>query len=208
MPRIDSGLSYQLAYRQRFSRVCRLFGCAAFVAGAMSMSVPWLLPDADASASAMRASLSFGVVAAALGVALLFGRRGKVFDKQEGTLTFWWGVLRPWRQTVYELSDFTLLAICPNRLEEPTQWQIALDTASGERLTIFELTRESAARIATAEIAGFLGLPAIVLAPAPEDDGAPGVEGPASPHSPQSPAIGEIAGTDAETAPVEKAASP
>jgi hypothetical protein len=200
MPRIDSGRSYQLAYRQRFSRVCRLFGCAALVAGAMLMSVPWLLPDANASASAMRASLSFGAIAAALGVALLFGRRGKVFDKQEGTLTFWWGVLLPWRQTVYELSDFTMLAICPDRLAEPTRWRIALDTADGARLTIFELARESAARLAVAEIADFLGLPAIVLAPAaPEDGTAATVDAPASPHSPPSPAT-------SGAAPVAKAA--
>lgn len=210
MPRIDTGLPHQLAYRQRFSRGCRLLGCACLVAGAMLISAPWLAPETDLSPAELRGCMLLGAAAAALGVALLFGRRGKLFDKQQGTLALWWGVLRPWRQSVYDLQSFTMLVVSPDRVAEPARWQIALGTAAGERLTIFELSRESAARIAVAEIAGFLGLPAIVVAPA-----APPAEGirvaadePVSSTSSPAPATTKAGHAAAETAAVEKTAAP
>lgn len=166
MPRIDTGLPHLLVYRRRFHRLWRLTGCAMLLGGAVLALAPWLLPEANRSPSGGRSGAFAGAAAAALGAVLLFGQRIKRFDKTEGTLRVGWGVLVPWRQSIYELQSIQLVLVGPAGARENSRWQVVLQGAAGERLQLFELPRESAARTAADEIAAFLALP-VALLPAP-----------------------------------------
>lgn len=163
MPRIDTGREHQLAYRQRFSLGCRLFGCALLLAGAVMGASPLLAAGAEPS-QAGRTIAVVGVLLAALGLAIVFASRGKLFDREEGTITFWYGVGRRWQETVYDLRSFTTLVVRPD-FEREGSWELSLESPSGESLHLFRLPNESAVRIAATEIAGFLNVP-IFLAPA------------------------------------------
>ena len=166
MPRLDTGLPHLLVYRRRFHRLWRLAGCALLLGGAVLTLAPWLLPEASRSPSGGSILALSGAAAAALGAVLLFGLRIKRFDKTEGTLRIGWGVLVPWRQTIYDLQSVQLVLFGPMDTAENSRWQVVLQGAAGERLKLFELPRESAARTAADEIAIFLRLP-VALLPAP-----------------------------------------
>jgi hypothetical protein len=162
MPRIETGWEHQLAYRQRFSRGFRLLGCAVFLAGAMLAASPVLLTAGELVETERTVAVLGGLLASA-GLALLLARRGKLFDREEQTVTFWQGFGWRWHEAVYDLRGFANLVVRPGfHPSEP--WEVSLGGPSGERLTIFRLPHESAAQRAASEIAGFLNLP-IVLAP-------------------------------------------
>jgi hypothetical protein len=208
MPRVDTGLPHQLAYRQRFSRGCRLLGCAIFLAGGMLAASPLLLADAEALSQAARTAAVFGALLASLGLLLLLGRRGKLFDKEERTVAFWWGVGWRWHEEVYDLRPFTQLVVRPAG-EFAASWQISLADHVGEQLPLFHLPSEAITRVAATELASFLALP-IVLAP-PEP---PSSEGPTAAATASEPAASATAVqavppvAPAATAPPERAAAP
>lgn len=213
MPRVDTGLPHQLAYRQRFSRVCRLLGCAVSLAGGMLSASPLLLADAEAPSQAARTAAVFGALLASLGLLLLLGRRGKLFDKEERTVAFWWGVGWRWHEEVYDLRPFTQLVVRPAG-EFAASWQISLADPAGEQLPLFHLPSEAITRVAATELASFLGLP-IALAP-PEP---PPSEGPTAAATASDPAASVTAASataaqavasvgPAPTAPPERAAAP
>lgn len=166
MPRIDTGLAHQLAYRQRFSRGCRLLGCIAFLAGGMLAASPLLLTAEAASHETAGVVAVIGVLLAALGLVLLFGRRGKLFDKEEGTVALWWGVGPRWHEDIYELGEFSQIIVRPPS-DHAGPWQISLANAAGEALPLFRLASETAARVAAEEVAGFLNLPLVLAPPEP-----------------------------------------
>lgn len=195
MPRIETGVEHQLAYRQRFSRGFRLLGCAVFLAGALLAGSPLLL-DAEPVETARTVAVLGGLLAS-LGLALLLARRGKLFDREEGTVTFWQGFGWRWHEAVYDLRGFTNLVVRPG--SDPTGlWEIGLGGPSGERLTIFRLPHETAAQRAAREIAGFLNLPIVLAPPEPPPD--PTASGDSGPPA--------SAGGPAQASPVEKTAVP
>ena len=199
MPRVDTGLPHQLAYRQRFSRGCRLLGCAVFLAGGMLAASPLLLADAEAPSQAARTAAVFGALLASLGLLLLLGRRGKLFDKEEGTVAFWWGVGWRWHEEVYDLRPFTQLVVRPAG-EFAASWQISLADPVGEQLPIFHLPSETITRVAATELASFLGLPIALAPPEPAPSEGPTVSAAAVQ------AVPPVAPTAA--APPERAAAP
>ncbi len=198
MPRIDAGQEHQLAYRQRFNRPCRLLGCAALLAGVTMAVSPLLLAAAAGRAETVRAMAALGGLLMALGALLLFGRRGKLFDRAEGTITFWHGLGWSWRETVYDLRAFTILVIRPS-LEPAGPWRLALSNAAGEQLVVFYLPSETAVRTAAGEIGGFLNLPIILAPPEPPATG-PIERGAAFPGRVNQSADAQSSGGDNESA--------
>ncbi|HEX5442562.1 MAG TPA: hypothetical protein VFW87_01980 [Pirellulales bacterium] len=157
MPRIETRRAHELVYRQRFSRPVRWLGCAGLLVGLLLVLAPWLPRSGPGGRSTKTAAA--GVLVAVFSAGLVWGRRGKRFDREAGTVTFWWGA--PWAvgQTSYELAAFPSLAAAPYEHGGRLRWKVVLLTSDGERLDLFDLADEAAARSAAEQISQFLTLP-------------------------------------------------
>lgn len=175
MPRIESRRADQLAYRQRFSRPVRWLGCAGLIAGVFLALAPWL-GRGQAPGSSARTSTG-GLLVIAAGAGLLWGRRGKLIDREAGTISFWWGA--PWAlaRTTYELAAFQSLVVAPYEEEgSRLRWRVALLAADEERLDLFDLSDAASAHQAAERIGRFLTLPVKVLDAPPDAEPTPGDE--------------------------------
>lgn len=159
MPRINTQRAHELAYRQRFSRPVRWLGCAGLLLGVLLISAPWLLRNRWQNGPAKAAGL--GVLLTVAGGALVWGRRGKRFDRQAGTITFWWGA--PWAlaRTSYDLAAFQSLAVASHEQRGRLRWRVAFLTGDGERLDLFDLCDAVSAQRAAEQIGQFLSLPVL-----------------------------------------------
>lgn len=156
MPRIETRRPQQLAYRQRFSRPMRWLGCIGLIVGLLVIVSPWGHRSRPGSHSLVIAAGGF--LLTLVGIGLVWGRRGKLFDREAGTITFWWGAPWAFARTSYELAGFQSLVVAPYEQRGEQRWQIALLTAEGERLDLFDLTDAVAAQRAAQEIGQFLEL--------------------------------------------------
>jgi hypothetical protein len=127
--------------------------------GALVAAACLLPPRANGPRPSAGASAVSGAAAAALGAVLLFGMTFRRFDKAAGALCVGWGVLVPWRQTIYDLQAIQQVLAGPVDAGEASRWQVVLQDAEVERLLLFELANETSARAAADEIAAFLALP-------------------------------------------------
>ncbi len=175
MPRVETGLPYQLAYRQRFHGGCRLLGFGMLLMGLVVGVANGLLPAEHISPRTLLASYAFAALSAAGGTLLLLGRRGKLFDNLAGTATYWWGLPWPIGRTVYNLRAYGALGIEARGDREPPGWRVFLHGPRGARLVVFDLQELSTAQFAAGQIAGFLSLPIVnLLAPPAKTDAPPG----------------------------------
>ena len=176
MPRVETGLPYQLAYRQRFHGWCRFLGFGSLLMGLVIGLANGLLPAEHVSLNSLVASYAFAATSVGGGSLLLLGRRGKRFDKAAGTVTFWWGLPWPIGHTVYNLRAYGALGIEHRGDHDPPRWCVFLHGPRGARLDVFDLPGPSAAQFAAGQIAGFLSLPIVNLVTPPPRTAAPLVE--------------------------------
>lgn len=163
MPRVETGQPHQLAYMRRFHRVVRLLGCAMFFMGLMVAVVPRFGRGPQATPAGPLATLAIGPAAAVVGVVLLFGRRGKLFDAAAGTLTEWWGAPWPvWRRR-HALTEFHALSIEAADDGSAPRWRVELHGSQGTKLRIFELADLATARTAAGQIGTFLAVPILTV---------------------------------------------
>ena len=162
MPRIETRRAHQLAYRQRFSRPLRWLGCAGLLVGIFLTMAPWMERDRPVDTSTRISAGALLLIAT--GAILLWGRRGKLFDREAGTICFWWGA--PWvlARTTYELAAFQSLVVAPYEHGGRLRWRVALLAAEGERLDLFDLPDADVARQAAERIGRFLTLPVEIAA--------------------------------------------
>ena len=171
MPRVEAGLPYQLAYRQRFQGWCRFLGFGLLLMGLVIGLANVLLPAEHVSLHSLVVSYIFAAISAGGGSLLLLGRRGKQFDKAAGTVTYWWGLPWPIGHTVYNLRAYGALGIQHRDDFDPPRWSVFLHGPRGARLEVFDLPELSAAQFAAAQIAGFLALPIVnMVTPPPQFD--------------------------------------
>jgi hypothetical protein len=55
--------------------------------------------------------IPFGLIFAAAGAGLMFGRAGIVIDKRSGTVTKWWGLLVPFKSTTFPVDKVKVVTI-------------------------------------------------------------------------------------------------
>lgn len=170
MPRIETRRAHQLAYRQRFSRPVRWLGCAGLMAGVFLMLTPWMSRGRPAASPRTSAA---GLLMIVVGAGLLWGRRGKLIDREAGTISFWWGA--PWAlaRTTYELAAFQSLVVAPREEGGRLRWRVALLTGDEERLDLFDLSDAASAHQAAERIGQFLTLPAKITDAAPAAESPP-----------------------------------
>lgn len=170
MPRIETRRAHQLAYRQRFSRPVRRLGCAGLIAGVFLALMPWMSRGRPADTSTRTSAGGFLMIA--VGAGLLWGRRGKLIDREAGTISVWWGA--PWAlaRTTYELVAFQSLVVAPHDEGGRLRWRVALLTADEERLDLFDLSDAPSAHHAAERIGQFLSFP-VNTAPLPPADPPP-----------------------------------
>lgn len=166
MPRIETRRAHQLAYRQRFSRPVRWLGCAGLIAGMFLALMPWISRGRPADASTRGSAGGFLMIAVSAG--LLWGRRGKLIDREAGTISFWWGA--PWAlaRTTYELAAFQSLVVAPHDEGGRLRWRVAL-LAADERLDLFDISDAATAQQAAERIGQFLSFPVSTAPPAPTE---------------------------------------
>jgi hypothetical protein len=169
MPRVDTGLADQLAYQQRFSRGVRRLGGAVICGGLLLAGWPWLRfgTEDHAMVHARARAAVVGSLVMALGGALVWGRRGKLLDNTQRTVTVWWGV--PWAlaKTVHEIDGFQSVAVLPTQRDGATRFLVVLGAADLEPLELFDLGEIAMAHQTAAHVASFLSLP---VSPPPSVD--------------------------------------
>ncbi|HJT34743.1 MAG TPA: hypothetical protein VJ783_22135 [Pirellulales bacterium] len=174
MPRIETRQAHQLAYRQRFSRPVRWLGCAGLMTGVFLALMPWIFRSRPGDASTRTSAGALLLTAVSAG--LWWGRRGKLIDREAGTISFWWGA--PWAlaRTTYELAAFQSLVVAPHEEGGRLCWRVALLAADEERLDLFDLSDAASAQQAAERIGQFLSLPVKVLDAPPPAESSPGDE--------------------------------
>lgn len=175
--RIEGATSNVLAYRKGFGKIQRFFGLFALSMGVLSMGVlskgvlfllsllletevnagehPWVVP-------------LVGGISATVGVVLVFWRRGMNIDMNAGSVTFWWGLLRPMWSTHHDVSRFTTLVLQPEAKESGSVpnvwWRVSLSGEGVEKLTLFGSSDLDEARTFAEQVADFLKYPLLELA--------------------------------------------
>lgn len=160
MPRIDTGREDRLAYRRRLNRFCRMLGCAYLLMGVILCLAPWVHSARKPSKSPGKLA-GAGALCILVGAGLWFGVRGKVFDRQAGTFTSWWGVVLPIHRSVVDLAGLQRLAILPTTRHGRERFQVALETSDEAPCEVFELPDHASARLAAVEVARFISLPCV-----------------------------------------------
>lgn len=162
MPRIETRRAHQLAYQQRFSRPVRWLGCAGLVVGLLMILAPSLAGSRPGKPSAK--ITAGGILLTVISAGLVWGRRGKRFDRETRTISFWWGA--PWAvaRTTYDLPAFQSLGVEPYEQRGRLRWRVALLASDGERLDLFDLPAAAPAHAAAEQIGQFLALPVQIAA--------------------------------------------
>lgn len=163
MPRVDTGLEHQLAYQQRFGGRVRRLGGAVIAAGLLLALAPWLLswlPGHTAGHTVARA-MAAGALVMMLGGTLVWGRRGKILDREQRTFTTWWGA--PWAlaKTIHEIEGFQSVAVMVVERDGASRFCVALCSPDIEPLELLELADAALAQQTAAQVASFLSLPVV-----------------------------------------------
>ena len=163
MPRVDTGLEHQLAYQQRFGIRVRRLGGAVIAAGLLMALGPWLiswLPGHTPGHAVARAMVA-GTLVMMLGGALVWGRRGKILDREQRTFTTWWGAPWPLAKTIHEIEGFQSVAVMAVERDGVSRFCVALCSPDIEPLELFELADAALAQQTAASVASFLSLPVV-----------------------------------------------
>ncbi|HEV3340857.1 MAG TPA: hypothetical protein VG125_10890 [Pirellulales bacterium] len=170
MPRVATRHAHQLAYRQRFSVGVRMFGCLVLIAGSIVLAAAVAEATKESISKTAWLAVSLGCLLAVSGTTLLCGQRGKLIDREQGTVTRWWGVVRPlWRST-RDMRGYQAIAVESHEVAGLARWRVNLCGAQGERLELFDLASHEAAQAAARGVAAFLSL--TILLPGAAADGA------------------------------------
>lgn len=168
MPRVDTGLEHQLAFQQRFGTRVRRLGAAVIGAGLLVTAAPWLLSwwPGHASEHAVARAIVAGTLVMVSGGALVWGRRGKILDRQQQTFATWWGAPWPLAKTIHEIEGFQSVVVMTVDRPEGNHFRVALCCSEIEPLELFDLAEAALAQRTAAQVASFLSLP-IGLPPGP-----------------------------------------
>lgn len=163
MPRVDTGLEHQLAFQQRFGARVRRLGGAVIGVGLLVAAAPWLLswwPD-HASGHAVARAMVAGALVIVSGGALVWGRRGKILDREQRTFSTWWGA--PWAlaKTIHEIEGFQSVEVNIIEREGTNRFRVVLCAPEIEPLELFELSEAAQAQQTAAQVASFLSLPVV-----------------------------------------------
>jgi hypothetical protein len=88
-----------------------LFGLPFFIAGLAVIAISIGLWQPKGDRIPWYFGIPFGGVFAAVGGGLMFGRAGTKIDARTRTITKWWGMLVPFKQTDHDLESFTHVTI-------------------------------------------------------------------------------------------------
>lgn len=163
MPRVDTGLEHQLAYQQRFGTQVRRLGGAVIGAGLLWAVGPWLLSwlPGHASGHVVARAMVAGALVMVSGAALVWGRRGKIIDREQRTFTTWWGAPWPLAKTIHEIEGFQSVEVMAVERNGANRFCVALCAPEIEPLELFELAETALAQQTAAQVASFLSLPVV-----------------------------------------------
>ncbi|HWB14009.1 MAG TPA: hypothetical protein VG826_32585 [Pirellulales bacterium] len=164
MPRIATRHPHQLAYRQRFSLGVRMFGCLVLLAGGIVLAATITRARGRSVSDTPWLTLSMGFAVAAWGAILLWGERGKLIDREQRTVTRWWGIARPLWQRTRDVRPYQAVAVESSGEASPTRWRVSLFADQVQPLQLFDLPTQEAAQTAARQVAAFLSL--TILLPA------------------------------------------
>jgi hypothetical protein len=158
MPRIATRHAHRLAYRQRFSVGVRMLGCLVLLAGCMVLAAVAAEATKGAMSKTSWLAVSLGLLLAICGAVLLAGERGKLIDREERTVTRWWGIARPLWYHTREVRAFQAVGIDPYHEAGVIRYRVCLCGAQIEPLELFHLANQQAAEGAARQVATFLSL--------------------------------------------------
>jgi hypothetical protein len=160
MRRIETGDENQLAYREGggwgyLASPVALIGLLMIVS-ALAGNVTKGQGRPAGSAEYAAVSL-FGLALFSTGVIFCFGRRGLVFDRNQRTVSRWYGLLIPMHTKVFPWDSFSEIAITSESGEDSTAYCVRL--AGRAKLKVVQVREELEARRWAEELACFTGLP-------------------------------------------------
>lgn len=164
MPRIATRHTHIIAYRQRFSLGVRMLGCLVLLAGTIVMAAAVVELAKGLMSQAVWLMASLGCLLVACGALLFCGERGKLFDREARTVTFWWGVVWPLWRTIHDLQPYPAIGVEPHDEAGLARWRVSLWKTGAERLELFDVASQQVAEGAARQVAAFLSL---VIAPPP-----------------------------------------
>ena len=140
-----------------------LFGAPFFTIGLFLCSSPlWgPLTDKRGQPTPAWAVVPFGMVFAAVGAALVLGRRGVILDRRARTITTWWGLLVPFKSKHYALEEFPCVTVSRETRNSKNStyvvFPVRLENAS-VKVELGEFHVRMPSRRLAEETAKFLGL--------------------------------------------------
>jgi hypothetical protein len=158
MPRIATRHAHQLAYRQRFSVGVRMVGCLVLIAGSIVLVAAVAEVTEDSISKTAWLGVSLGCALVVVGTVLLCGERGKLIDREQGTVTRWWGIVRPWWHSTRDMREYQALSVEAYDVAGVARWRVNLCGSQAERLELFDLGSHEAAQAAARRVAAFLSL--------------------------------------------------
>ena len=139
-----------------------LFGLLFTGVGLFLLTLPFGGPGPTGSAAPVPVRLLFTLVFSAVGLALIFYRRGISLDRRHRITTVWWGFPMPLRQTPRAWAEFTLVALTREiRKSKNSTYTVYPVRAIGQGKPLkFEEPQDyQAARRTAEQVAEFMGLP-------------------------------------------------
>ncbi len=140
-----------------------LFGLPFFVMGLFIMQIPFrLIPVQNSDNMPWFFFVLFGLVFAAVGGGLVFGRSGLILDRRVGMAVKWWGLLVPMKRKEIALDTLTSVSIHKEvgDSDSPTTYPVALAGLAGPKpVQVTNPTDYGEARRHAEQLAKFLGLP-------------------------------------------------
>lgn len=139
-----------------------LFGLPFLVAGLFIMQMPFrLIPVENSDEMPWFFFMLFGLVFAAVGGVLVFGRSGLILDRRTGMAVKWWGPLLPMSRKEYPLETLKAVSIHKNvgDSDSPTTYPVGITGEAGQKpIKVTDSTEYEQARREAEQLAKFLGL--------------------------------------------------
>jgi hypothetical protein len=136
-----------------------LLSVGLFLAAAPLLGEPGL---SEGLPPALLITVPFGLIFAAMGLLLIFGKWGMEVDLDRGTVARWWGLLRPLRRTERRLAEFDRVVLAEQITEvgghENQTYAVRLEGA-GEPMDLQRTLTPGPARLEAEAVARFTGLP-------------------------------------------------
>lgn len=141
-----------------------LFGLPFFLAGLFVLQIPLgLIPvKSEGGAGTMIVTFLFGLVFAAVGAGLVFGRSGVIVNRRMGKVFKWWGLLVPMKRAEYPIGLFQRVSLSRKAgdSDSPDTYPVTLEDGEGQtKVVIVRPAAYLEAHRAAEELAKLLSMP-------------------------------------------------